>query len=154
MTMTIKKGHIIMSNLMVALINVNFSDCRFVCIWIISLASLNQTLHIGRRYNVKTKWSTSGIQIYTKLRNVLNLILQKFRRTHKERLMRSWLILQTRQNSKRIFTRFAYSAKIYAVTSPTGNVFRNTIADWLLFLIRSEYILTLDTAYRITSCVS
>ena len=61
MTMTIKKGHIIMSNLMVALINVNFSGCIFVCFWIILLASLIPFLIVINH------------QIYTILRNVQKL---------------------------------------------------------------------------------
>ena len=65
MTMTIKKGHIIMSNLMVALINVNFSGCRFVCFWIILLASLIPFLIVINH------------QIYTILRNVQKLNFTK-----------------------------------------------------------------------------
>ena len=65
MTMTIKKGHIIMSNLMVALINVNFSGCRFVYFRIILLASLIPFLIVINH------------QIYTILRNVQKLNFTK-----------------------------------------------------------------------------
>ena len=87
-----------------------------------------RAFHIRRRYYVKAKYKysydwDSNLQLFVRtmyLPIYWSLILQQFRRTHKERLMVSWLILQTRQNSKRIFTSFAYSAKILSTCDDDG----------------------------------